>query len=165
MSLANLVEPGVEVSIPGSVSKKVRVFPLVLEDIGLLLRDYSKELDGLLSGTMEVQDIVQSAPTLVAAIIAHGTRNPEEIDLARRLPFGTQVRLASEIWRLTAVDPAELGKVLSGMLEGLLAAARNIDLKQMERLRDGQKPSRDTLNSSSPKGTAGKKSEGTAPAN
>jgi len=159
MSLAELVSRGEEVTLPGATNQTVTVYPLTLEDIGLLLKDYSESMNGLLGGKIAPREIIKDTPKLAAAVIAYGTKNPTELELARQLPLGHQVTLISKIWELSGVKPADVGKTVSHLLQGLLEAARNVNMQEVREA--GTLFSQNKQNSSSAKDTSGAKSDAT----
>lgn len=159
MSLANLVSRGEEVTLPGANKDKVTVYPLTIEAVGLLLKDYSESMTGLMGGKMSPVDVIREAPKLAAAVIAHGTHNPTETEYAGKLPLGIQVTLVSKIWELSGVTAEDVGKTVSHLLTGLLEAAKNLNLQELRKA--GTVLSQAKSNSSSTKDTTGSKSEGT----
>ncbi|NOQ30246.1 MAG: hypothetical protein GQ570_03890 [Helicobacteraceae bacterium] len=132
MSLADLVTQNEVVTIKVKNKKvDVEVYPLTIGDIGLLLKDYGTQVESLFAGTTSTAALLQKAPELVAGIIAYGTRNPEEIEHAKQLSFGNQVKILKAIWALTEVEPEELGNMASHLLEGILQVAGAINTSKL----------------------------------
>ncbi|ESQ85387.1 hypothetical protein AEAC466_04260 [Asticcacaulis sp. AC466] len=82
--------------------------------------------------------LFKDAPTLVADAIAVATRNPTEIEEARDLPVGLQIKLIEEILRVTAFVEGGLGElleiVIGAMREGTSVVKQ---LKSVPRFQDG----------------------------
>jgi len=142
MSLADLVSKGETITLgSGDTGQTVEVFPLTVEDVGNLLNDYAGHMEGLLSGQIDPATIIKTSPLLAAAMIAYGTGNPTEVELARKLPLGYQIKIMQKLWEISAVDAESLGNAVSRFIQGVLIAAEHVQLENLLPTSSGGTPS------------------------
>jgi hypothetical protein len=123
MSLQDLFPNVVKVEVlPG---KSVEVRPLTTEGVAFLLKNYRPEMEGLFQGKLTTEDLMLKAPDFMAALIASSCSDAsaEEVEVAKTLPIGVQLKLLGAIWEMSMIDPEELGKYLARLVEGLKGVA------------------------------------------
>lgn len=136
MALSDFSPESVEVRV-GKATVRVRGF--TLEDLSILLRLHIEDLAKILQliqlaksvvgadadqavMTEAVVRLVVEAPGMAANIIAIAADEDRAVDLAARLPMAVQIRLLSEIGRMTFEDlggPGNFWAVLQTTLAGL----------------------------------------------
>lgn len=101
-----------------------------LTDIDHLIELYAKDVDPKLSVAATAQyaiTLVREAPTLVAHVIALAAEEPDQIDMARRLPIPVQVEALKAIGRLTFEEAGGAKKFFESLTE-LLTRVRPPEL-------------------------------------
>ena len=98
------------IKLPGSNS--IDVHGLTLEDITSLLGAFKPELTQIFNSGMDIPNMTGKAPLFTATVIALAVGEPEEVDKARRLPFGAQLIALEAVWDLTLPDDSALGKLI-----------------------------------------------------
>lgn len=124
--LKGLVIPTKTVEIPGG---SLAVRGLSFNDLSSLVRNYAPAMKGLfdrLTGAGEdvsMEDagkfalaLLETAPELAAAIIAHASGEPESVDAASLLPFPMQLELLEAIAVLTFSTEGGAKKVVETII-------------------------------------------------
>jgi len=94
---------------------------LSLEDIVLLLDNHKDALVHIFSSNegTDFAELVKSFPGFVAAAIAYAADEHELEDKVLKLPVGIQLRAIQEVWELSSLDVETVGKLASGIVQGL----------------------------------------------
>ena len=119
MSLRDLVDRKSEIEGPDGLSFQVR--GLSLEDIVLLLENHKEALTHIFGSETgaDMTELIKSFPGFVAAAIAYAADEHELEETVRKLPVGIQLRAIQEVWELSSLDVASVGKLASGIINGL----------------------------------------------
>lgn len=136
MSLSDFQVPTESVKIPGGASFSVR--GLSLDDISSLVQRYRPALQSIYEEfeqqgdfTLEstaslVEGMIASFPGFVAYAIALASDEPEQAELARKLPMSVQVEAVEHIGRLTFVAEGGPKKVLATVVRVLKGARESV---------------------------------------
>jgi len=120
MSLRDLVLLDAKVALPGG--GLLTVHGLTLNEVAVLMKDHLDVLDLLFTGAVSLTDLLADFPEFCAKIISMGhsgvAEYEEDMDTARKLPFGVQLLAMEAIWDLSVPSGEVLGKLL-GRLESL----------------------------------------------
>ena len=119
VNMADLLPGGKEVEV--SPGKKLMVYALTLEQIGLLIQSYEADVREMLTAaTPDFAKILSTAPALAVSIIAMGADALGQEAIIRKFPAMVQIEMLLDIWELTVPD----GKKLLGRLEKLVGDVR-----------------------------------------
>lgn len=117
-SLKDLVEYQKDLLLPGG--KILTVSGLTLETVGSLVNDYKEEFDMLLQQQkFNAEELLSKYAVFCATLIAYSTGNPSEVNYAKKLPVGIQIKALEAIWDLSAVDTEQVGKLAVRLLAGV----------------------------------------------
>ena len=141
MALADLVTSQKGKTVP-TVGGSFQVYPLTLEDIGVLLSSYRPQVGGLLGGDIDVDSRLKDAPDFAVDIIALASREPMDMAVKQvsKLPFSTQVVALHEVWGLTVYDPKELMAVINNLLSSMGVTELPTNLKPAEAAIEAESP-------------------------
>lgn len=131
MGLQDFIDPSETIQFPGG---EFAVRGLSLSDISYIVRGHATELGILFTTISEkvqggddldkaTSDIIslalETAPRLVADIVAVGAGEPTMGDKVVRLPFGTQIEALEKIGTLTFATEGGVGKVVETVIRVL----------------------------------------------
>jgi hypothetical protein len=142
MGLSTLRLQKAKIELPNDQSFDVR--GLTLNDVQSLATDYGPALAGLYQkiivgtvqdlGAMEMaligRTLLESAPDLASAIIAHGAGEPDSIDVVREIPFPAQLEALERIFDQTFRSEADLKKVVEIVTRALEATTSTLAFLQ-----------------------------------
>jgi len=106
----------------------VDIYALSIKDFVVLVQQHEPAMKALFEGK-KFESVIVAFPDFVASVIAAGTRSDKGI--AEQLPFGTQVELLSAIWQASQVDVDTLGKVIAGVMSGVMKLSTNLESGKM----------------------------------
>jgi hypothetical protein len=98
---------------------EVEVHGLTLQDIAELLDHHKPALTAFFEAEEPSVDLLRQFSNSVGAIIARAASEPEAESQVQLIALGDQLKLISTIWTLTNLTADDLGKMVSGVLEGL----------------------------------------------
>jgi radical SAM superfamily enzyme len=101
----------------------VTVHALTLTDFATLFTQYRDEMLNLMEKA-DFSEFVVSSPKFIATIIGLATRSPS--DQLVNLPAGIQLNFLVTTWELSQVTPEQLGKVLTGVIQGIQIVASQL---------------------------------------
>lgn len=130
MGLRDIAPVREQVEVPGGAFE---VGGLSLEDLARLMKDHVEELKLLVEGNVDFVALLKDSPDFVAAVIACAAGEPDATDNAKALPAGAQLIAVQKIWDLTAVDSAQLGKMLRGLLSGLGSLNSSLESRSVKK--------------------------------
>lgn len=102
----------------------VDVYALSIKDFVSLVQQHEDAMKALFEGK-SFESVIASFPDFVASIIALGTRSDKTT--AEQLAFGIQIELLAGIWQVSQVDVDTLGKVIAGIMSGVMKLSSNLE--------------------------------------
>ena len=140
--------------------KTAEVRGLSLVDIGLLTGKHLKELSQVFEGQISVEELATRWPEFSSKLIAIAMDEPDDWEFAQKLPLGAQIGALMQIWDLTVIDPAVLGKAYARVTAALqLMFNQQVALASAESKKETGKMTSSKLPKPSPhQGTGGEKS-------
>lgn len=124
MSFSNFTIPTATIETAGG---SITVRGLAFDDLHQLIqRGHGEALTPLLSGDLNIADLIADAPALVADVIALAADEPDAAATIARLPISLQTRLLTDVYRLTLgdVDMGNLWRRLAQVIQTAMSAIR-----------------------------------------